>query len=85
MIELGFGDDGKAVFMNYNETAEFLGCSRYTVRNLVKRGELDSVKVGRCRYVSRHQAEQWLQSRLAPLDDRFFAYVSETESDTEEE
>lgn len=81
MIELSFGDDGKAVFMNYNETAEFLGCSRYTVRNLVKRGELDSVKVGRCRYISRHQAELWLQSRLAPLDNVFWAYVKETEEE----
>jgi excisionase family DNA binding protein len=43
------------------EFAEAVGCTRQHVQNLIARGELHSVKLGRKRLIPRHVVDQLLE------------------------
>ena len=43
------------------QTARILGISRSQIYNLLKRGELDSVRIGRSRRIAKRQLDEYVE------------------------
>jgi excisionase family DNA binding protein len=66
----------EADFLNCQEAARRLGCTRQHVSRLIRRGDLTGRKVGRDWIVARDSVEQYAIKREnfhLPLDDRYEA------------
>ncbi len=54
------------LLMNIDEASQILNLGRSKVYELVMRGELQSIKIGRSRRIPRSSIEEFIQSRLGP-------------------
>lgn len=55
------------VLLTYYEVAEALGCSHGTVKNLVRAGDLESVKVGRLCRVTPEALAAYIKAASRPV------------------
>lgn len=52
----------KAELVTYDETCEALEISRYTLSRLVRNGRVDSVQIGRQRYITRASLIEYIKN-----------------------
>ena len=56
-----------AIFLSPADAGRMLGISRSAVYGLLGQGELDSVKHGKRRLITRSSVERWAQNQLWPV------------------
>ncbi len=49
------------------QTARILGISRSQIYNLLKRGELDSVRIGRSRRIAKRQLDEYVERLIEAM------------------
>jgi excisionase family DNA binding protein len=67
-----------ALLLTVEDTAALLRVGRSTVYELLGRGELVSISVGRARRVLRRSVEQWLDRQLSQIDTKTSSTLGST-------
>jgi|HubBroStandDraft_2_1064218.scaffolds.fasta_scaffold1197566_1 excisionase family DNA binding protein len=53
--------------LNLKRAAEYLGCKLWAVRELVWKGELKAVRIGKCDIIDVRDLDAWLEKQKAKI------------------